>query len=71
MAAFDLSALGNVLGGLAQGYGAFQQSKAMKELLKMQKLDWQEEKDRKKRTQGRIDLAFADHKYDSPAVPLQ
>jgi hypothetical protein len=69
----NLSGIGNVIGGLGSAYGAYSQGKMAKELLKLQKMDWREEKDRKKKSQARLDLgasrAFG-QKYDSAALPM-
>ena len=54
--AFDMGALGNVVSGLAQGYGAYQQSKMANKLFKLQKQDYEDEKKRKKRSQARLNL---------------
>ncbi len=69
----DFSALSSLIGGLAQGYGVWQQGKLAKELLKLQKQDYYDEKARRKKAQARLDLsadrAFS-HKYDNAALPL-
>ena len=69
----DFSAIGSLVGGLAQGYGALQQSRLAKALLKLQKQDYEDEKARRKKAQARLDLsadrAFS-HKYDNAALPL-
>jgi len=69
----DFSALSGLIGGLAQGYGVWQQGKLAKQLLKLQKQDYYDEKNRRKQSQARLNLA-ADraftHKYDNAALPL-
>jgi len=72
-----LKGIGTILGAGLQGYSAYQQSKMMRELLNMQKKDRLDEKNRKKRTQARLDLAFdkefdnnSPHKYNNANVPL-
>lgn len=56
-----------------QGWGLMQQSKLANKLYKLQLRDYNDEKERKKRSQGRLDMA-ADraftHKYDSAALPI-
>jgi hypothetical protein len=56
-----------------QGWGAIQQGKIAKKLYNLQLKEYNDEQERKKRSQGRLNLAadraFA-HKYDSAALPL-
>jgi len=71
-----LKNLAPILGGIGGVYGAIKQGKAFDDLLKMQKADYEEEKERKKRTQARLDFGAqkhlsSDHRYDSPALPLK
>jgi len=66
---------GSILGGVGGAYGAYKQGKAAEDLLKLQKTDLAEEKERKRKTQARLDLSAenlgVDHRYDSPALPLR
>lgn len=66
---------GSILSGVGSAYGAYKQGKVAGDLVKLQKQDYQDEKDRKKRTQTRLDLAAenlgVDHRYDSPSLPLR
>ncbi len=65
---------GSILTGAAGGYGAYKQGKVAEDLVGLQKQDYYDEKDRKKRTQARLDLAAEnlgkDHTYDTPTLPL-
>ena len=69
------SDLGALIGGIGNAYGAYRQSQAMKELLKLQKQDYYDQKARKKRTQARLNLAAQNldtgrSSYDSASLPL-
>jgi len=65
---------GSVLGGVGSAYGAYKQGKVAEDLVNLQKQDYKDEKERKKRTQARLDLASeklgTTHTYDSPTLPL-
>jgi len=66
---------GSILGGVGGAYGTYKQGKAADELVNLQKQDYTDEKDRKKKSQARLDLAAEslgkDHRYDSPSLPLR
>jgi len=50
---------GSLLSGGAAAYGAYKQGQAADQIAKLQLRDYNEERDRRKRTQGRIDSSFA------------
>ena len=52
-------ALGNLLAGGASAYAAYSQGQTAKQLAKMQLDEVKGEKERRKRTQGSINTAFA------------
>jgi len=66
--------LGSILGGVGGAYGAYTQGKAAKEILKLQKDDYYEEKKRKKETQARLDIAAQQlgntSAYPNASLPL-
>jgi len=55
----DMNKWGNLLSGGAAAYGAYKQGQAANKIAKLQLRDYEDEKARKKRTQGRIDTAYA------------
>ena len=67
---------GSILGGLGSAYGSYKQGKMADELVKLQKQDYLDEKNRKKKTQARLDLAAhnlssgANTNSTAPTLPL-
>ena len=70
----DAKDWGSILGGAGNAYGAYKQGKVANDLFKLQKQDYNDEKDRKARTQARLDLSAKNlgttHTYDSPSLSL-
>jgi len=71
---FNWSALGSGLQGIGALYGAFNQNKIANRLYNLQKNAWVEEKNRKKRSQGRLDYAsenYLTHRDNTPRLPIK
>ena len=65
---------GSILGGVGGAYGAYKQGKVADDMYKLQLGDYNDEKDRQKKTQSNIDSASrnlgVDHRYDTPRLAL-